>query len=181
MSTKWSNCKLKTEQKRRCKQRPTCPIASNKSCPVKSFCSLEHFMLLSLLYLLPQTLSSSSAGGNCCSSIEQESPTCALPRHTDKRDFCRTPLSIGFLCFMRSAQGTGRIRGSDNRTSCSKIDSDNLPENIQIYLSALYIILNLNLITAISSGLLSIHYYPVYHPLFDIYFCKMKMTFGLGR
>lgn len=105
-----------------------------------------------------------------------------LPGLSDKRNFCRTPLPVGFLCFMRSAQGTGRIRGSDNRTSCCKMDSDNLPKNIQIFcLLALCVILNLNLITAISSGWLPMHYYPVYHPLFDIYLFKMKMTFGPGR
>lgn len=108
---------------------------------------------------------------------------CWLPGVSEKRDFYGTPLPVGFLCFMRSAQGTGRIRGPDNRTPWNKMDSDNLPKNVQVFVSwlALCVILSWNLITAISPAWLPVHYYPVYHPLFDIYLFKMKMTFGLGR
>lgn len=104
---------------------------------------LEHFMLLSLMILLQQTLRSFSSAETCFSSTGHESPVAARAFHkaslvlaglSDKRDFYRTPLSSRFSSYMRSAQGTGRIRGSDNNTSCSKMNSDNLPTNTQIFI-----------------------------------------------
>lgn len=140
----WS-CKLKTKPNRVGKQLLTCPTVSGKFCPVRNFCPLEDFMLLSLLCLLPQTLSRISLGGNCIAPllsmnhqhqhVSSIKLACWLPGLLDKRDFYKIPLSIGFLCFMRSVQGTGRISSSGNSTSRSKMNSNNLPKSIQIFVS----------------------------------------------
>lgn len=164
-----------------------CPTVSSKLGLMKSFCSrVFHaslpivFILLYCIHwvasLLVKTVAASWSTNN--QHVPYIKLSCWLPGLSGKKDFCRT---IGFLCFMRSAQGTGRIRGSDNSTHCSKMDSDNLPKSIQIFVSWLCVILILNLITNISSGWLPICYYPVYHPLFDIYLFKMKMIFAPGR
>lgn len=81
LSPKWS-CKLKNERNRGGKKLPMCPPVPSKFFPVKSFFPLQHFVLLSLSYLLPQTLSSFSAGGNCRRSVQRESPAPAraLPK-----------------------------------------------------------------------------------------------------
>lgn len=80
---------------------------------------LEHFMLLSLMILLQQTLRSFSSAETCFSSTGHESPVAARAFHkaslvlaglSDKRDFYRTPFPLGFLLIwdqLRAQAGLG--------------------------------------------------------------------------